>query len=127
MDQSSLSQNRRSRRATVLLSASIEVGGRSLPVKLRDLCPGGALIEGDALPVEGARVLFAREHLTVSCRVAWSHGRRAGLAFDAAIRPEDVMRAIRPSTPRIPATFRRPGVKSHELSAEEWALIRTWS
>jgi PilZ domain len=127
MDQSAIVQNRGERRAKVLLSASIEVGGRSLSAKLRDLCAGGALIEGDALPVEGSRVRFCREHLTVSCRVAWAHGRRAALAFDAAIRPEDVLRAIRPGKPTAPMHFRRPGVRSHKVSAEELALIQLWS
>jgi len=97
-------------------------------VKLRDLCPGGALIEGDALPVEGSRVLFCREHLRVSGRVAWSHGRRAGLAFDAQIHPEDVLRSIgSASVPAVHKTCRRPGVKSHQLSPEDMNLIRTWS
>jgi PilZ domain-containing protein len=133
MDQSSIAQNRSSRRSKVLLAASIDLGGRTIPVKLRDLCPGGALIEGDALPIEGSRIQFRREHLSVSCRVAWSHGRRAGLAFDALIRPEDVLHAIRPTptttnkSSTTEKSFRRPAVRSHELSPEERSLIRVWS
>lgn len=96
-------------------------------MKLRDLCAGGALIEGDALPIEGSRVVFCRDRLSASCRVAWSHGRRAGLAFDVLIRRDDVLRAIHPPRPAATKTFRRPGVKSRGLSSEEWSLIRAWS
>ena len=45
-------KNRRSRRSPVLLAASIEVGGTSLKVKLRNLSEEGALIEGERLPEE---------------------------------------------------------------------------
>ena len=52
MDESSPTQNRKSRRSNVLMSASLELSGTSLPVKLRNLSADGALIEGEKLPVE---------------------------------------------------------------------------
>ena len=56
MDQSSNSQNRKARRSNVLMAASLELSGTSLPVKLRNLSAEGALVEGDKLPVEGASI-----------------------------------------------------------------------
>src|SRR5207248_9015771 len=47
MDQSGNMQNRNSRRAPVLLAASIDVRGAPAAVKLRNLSKQGALIEGD--------------------------------------------------------------------------------
>src|SRR4030095_2626131 len=60
MDQSSASQNRKNRRSNVLMSASLELSGTSLPVKLRNLSAEGALVEGDGLPIEGASILFRK-------------------------------------------------------------------
>src|SRR5512139_383211 len=56
MDQSNNAQNRKSRRSNVLMSASLELSGTSLPVKLRNLSAEGALVEGDKLPIEGASI-----------------------------------------------------------------------
>ena len=63
MDQSSNTQNRKSRRSNVLMAASLELSGTSLPVKLRNLSADGALVEGDKLPVEGAQILFRKGDL----------------------------------------------------------------
>ena len=59
MDQSNNPQNRKTRRSNVLMSASLELSGTSLPVKLRNLSAEGALVEGDKLPVEGASITAA--------------------------------------------------------------------
>ena len=47
MDESSMMQNRRSRRSPVLLAATVDVGGKPVAVKLRNLSEEGALIEGE--------------------------------------------------------------------------------
>lgn len=126
MDQSSVNQNRRTRRSRVLLQAEIEVGGSALPVKLRDISVAGALIEGERLPIEGTCVLLRRNDLLVNSRVIWSDGTHAGLAFDTPIQREEVLRTIRPAQPKPwqqkpESNFRRPGLK---LSPEEEALIK---
>ena len=60
MDESSQTQNRRTRRSNVLMAASLELSGTSLPVKLRNLSADGALVVGDKLPVEGASLIFRK-------------------------------------------------------------------
>jgi hypothetical protein len=127
MDESSINQNRRSRRSNVLLAASIEVSGASHAVKLRNLSTEGALIEGEDLPVEGSEVLFRRNELSVHSRVAWVHGRHAGVAFRRQIAQEDVLRNIPKPRDRVPVNYRRPALACRQMSAEERRLAESWA
>ena len=126
MNASSTSQNRKSRRSNVLMTATIEFAGQSLPVKLRNLSAEGALIESETLPVEGADVLFRRNELAVKSRVAWVAGQHAGIAFDKQLEPEVVLRHIPPRRPRVEPDFRRPGLACRELTPEERKLVERW-
>lgn len=127
MDQSSITQNRQARRSNVLLAASIEVSGSSIPVKLRNLSTEGALIEGDGLPVEGSEVVFKRNELSVTSRVAWVHENQAGVAFRTAIPQEDVLRNIPSPRYRHPLNFRRPGLAVRKLTPDEQRLVQSWA
>src|SRR5262249_13905682 len=90
MDQSSTTQNRRSRRSPVFLAASIEVAGVPQTVKLRNLSEEGALIEGERLPLEGTTTFFQRNDLRLKSRVIWVHGSFAGVAFARPLKAEEV-------------------------------------
>jgi hypothetical protein len=127
MDESIMNQTRRSRRSNVLLAASIEVSGASLAVKLRNLSTEGALVEGESLPVEGSEVLFRRNDLSVSSRVAWVHGKHAGVAFCRPIAQEDVLRNIPKPRYRAPVNYRRPALARREMSSEERRLAESWA
>ena len=122
-----MNQNRRSRRSNVLLAASIEVSGASLAVKLRNLSTEGALVEGADLPVEGSEVLFRRNELSVKSRVAWVHGKQAGVAFKRPIPQEDVLRNIPRPKLRAPVEFKRPGLAVRPLTPEEQRLAESWA
>jgi hypothetical protein len=111
MDQSSASQNRKTRRSNVLMSASLELSGTSVPVKLRNLSAEGALVEGDKLPVEGASILFRKRDLSVAGTVAWVKGRQAGVNFSKKLDPEQLLRHIPTPRPRVTPAFKRPGLK----------------
>jgi hypothetical protein len=111
MDQSSASQNRKNRRSNVLMSASLELSGTSLPVKLRNLSAEGALVQGDKLPVEGASILFRKGDLSMSGTVAWVKGKQAGVSFAQKLDPEQLLRHVPAPRPRVAPTFRRPGLK----------------
>lgn len=121
-----MSQNRRSRRAPVLLAASVEVAGVPHRVNLRNLSSDGALIEGDDLPIEGSTAFFRRNDLRLKSQVVWVQGRFAGLAFARKLEPEEVLRNVPKPRPRMQPEFRRPGLACRPLSAEERRMVETW-
>lgn len=75
-------EDRASPRTNLLLSANAEVGGRILPVRIRNLSETGAMVEGAGLPDAGMKLVLARGDLHVSAVVAWSAGGRRGVRFD---------------------------------------------
>jgi hypothetical protein len=126
MDQSSTSQNRRSRRAPVFLAASVEVGGVPETVKLRNLSEEGALIEGERLPLEGTTTFFQRNDLRLKSRVVWVQGRFAGVAFARPLKAEEVLRNVPKPRQQIQADFRRPGLACRPLTPEERRMVEKW-
>ena len=110
MDESSPSQNRKSRRSNVLMAASLELSGTALPVKLRNLSADGALVEGDKLPVEGASIMFRKGDLSMAGIVAWVKGRQAGVSFAQKLDPDQLLRHVPAPRPRVAPSFRRPGL-----------------
>ena len=126
MDESSMTQNRRSRRAPVLLAATIEVDGVPEPVKLRNLSEEGALIEGERLPAQGSISFFQRNDLRLKSSVVWVHGRYAGVAFNRRLKPEEVLRYIPKPRPKAQLDFRRPGLACRPLSAYERKMLERW-
>ena len=126
MDESSMTQNRRSRRAPVLLAATIEVDGVPEPVKLRNLSEEGALIEGERLPAEGSISFFQRNDLRLKSSVVWVHGHYAGVAFNRPLKPDEVLRHIPTPRPKAQLDFRRPGLACRPLSAYERKMLERW-
>lgn len=110
MDESSPTQNRKTRRSNVLMSASLELSGSSLPVKLRNLSAEGALVEGDKLPVEGASLLFRKGDLSMPGHVAWVKGKQAGVRFAQELNPDQLLRHVPVPRARVTPSFRRPGL-----------------
>lgn len=126
MDESIQSQNRRSRRSHVLMAAILRADDGDHSVKLRNLSEHGALVEAEALPPVGSSVRFRKGELNLPARVAWVEDGRAGVAFDAALDTESVMRHIPvPPAPRK-LDFRRPPIKAHQLSAGERKIAEDW-
>jgi hypothetical protein len=127
MDESSMLKPRRSRRSPVLLAATVDVAGKPIPVKLRNLSEEGALIEGENLPLEGSSTFFQRNELRLKSRIVWVHGSYAGVAFDYPLKPEQVLRNI-PAPKRQAQTgdFRRPGLACRPLSDYERRMLERW-
>ncbi len=126
MDESETSQNRRTRRSNVLMTATLELSGVALPVKLRNLSAEGALVEGDTLPVDGAQLLFCKGDLRVSGQVAWTKGRRAGITFARLLEPKQLLHHVPVPRPRVKLDFRRPGLATRALTAQERKLAQDW-
>ena len=126
MDESSLTQNRRSRRSPVLLAATLDVAGTQHPVKLRNLSAEGALVEGDKLPVEGSSVLFRKGDISMPGRVAWVNGLQAGVNFAQKLNPEQLLRHVPAPRPRVAPSFRRPGLKTKPDSDQGFGDAWHW-
>ena len=126
MDQSGMITNRKARRSHVLMAASIEAGGTTISVKLRNLSAEGALVEGDSLPVAGSALVFQKKELRAAGRVAWVADGRAGIAFDTKLDPSAVLRHVPRSKPQPKFDFRRPGIKTKDLSPGERKVGEDW-
>jgi hypothetical protein len=127
MDESSITQNRRSRRSNVLMAATVEWTAGTGRVTLRNLSAEGALIEGDQIPEAGSEVIFRKNDLTVSGRIAWTSERRAGIAFDFKLDPATVLRYIPPPKHRIEPSFKRPGLATMLSERERrWCETFIW-
>lgn len=82
-------RTRRETRTNLFAMATIYTNSLSMPVKLRNLSPTGALADGPTLPANGARIRLCRGALQVSGEVVWVQDRRVGLRFDAAVTVTD--------------------------------------
>ena len=112
MDDSTPSQNRKSSRSQVLLTATLEHGGATTAVKLRNLSSEGALVESDKLPIEGTSVMFCRNELCSQGQVVWVNGRYAGIAFADKLQPEQVLRHVPAPRPKIQPRALPPGLRA---------------
>ena len=128
MDESSITQNRRSRRSNLLMAAALETAAGLVDVTLRNLSAEGALVEGDNIPETGEPVVFRKKDLVISGQVAWVNERRAGIAFDAKLEPETVLRHVPSPRNRIAQQFKRPRLSGSPLSPAEqrWCESFIW-
>lgn len=124
MDESNAPKNRQSRRSHVLMTASLELSGAALTVKLRNLSADGALVEGDNLPVEGAAILFRKGDIAVAGKLVWVQGAKGGVSFDKPIPEELLLRNIPQPRSRIVPNFRRPSLKEEPTAAERQFAAR---
>lgn len=127
MDQSWVTQERRSSRSNVMLKATLASRAASWEVVLRNLSQDGALVRAETLPDIGERVLFHRQGLSVPSRVAWVHGEHAGLAFDYPLYPKEVLRHVPAAGAKPPPNFKRPGLAAKPLTAAERELLERWA
>lgn len=126
MDESGITQNRRSRRSHLLMTATLEVAGRAIKVKLRNLSAEGAQVEGDDLPVEGTAIMFRKGDLAVVSQIVWTKGKQAGIRFDQELETQAVLHHIPVPKARMSPTFKRPGLATKALSDNERKFAEQW-
>jgi hypothetical protein len=71
-------------RSNVFLAALLEMEGGPVPVRVRNLSPRGALIEGAVLPTQG-QVQLRRGDLSVCGKLVWIRNGYCGLQFHSTI------------------------------------------
>ena len=78
-------EHRSEGRSNVFLTATLEGGGTSTPVRIRNLSGRGALVDGGAFPPVGTPVKLSRGRLSAAGELAWGGQGQAGLNFDREI------------------------------------------
>ncbi len=81
-------QNRTETRSNVFLAATLHAGSRAVSVRIRNLSPNGALVDGSGLPTVGSKIRLVRGRLAVPGELAWQDGLQAGLTFSSRIDVE---------------------------------------
>lgn len=79
-------------RSNVFLAATLLAAGVTLPVRIRNISPTGALLDGAGLPPEGSVIHLRRGSLTVDGEVAWQKDGLCGVRFDAGVVVNDWVR-----------------------------------
>lgn len=125
------SDERRSVRSSVLMTATVECGGARHSVRVVNLSAHGALIEGSFLPDCEQAVTFHCSGIEVTGWVTWIRPPVVGINFDEPIEPRLNLNAGQTASmvikdSRKPST-RRPGFRGNQMSDEERAIVAHWS
>ncbi len=94
-------------RTNMFVMATISGPTASGAVRIRNLSPGGALIEAGALPKPGERVMLRRGEDAISGEVVWNEGGKAGLRFEAKIHVARWLPAGQSGQQHVDETFQR--------------------
>lgn len=70
---------------THLFVATVYFGHQSVPVRIRNISPTGALIEGTNLPPVDSEIILRRGQLKASGTVAWTASDKSGLSFNSPV------------------------------------------
>lgn len=82
-------ETRSEARSNLFVMATLSSAGGSGPVRIRNMSRGGALIEGGVIPAVGSPIRLNRGTLSVSGRIAWHSGNKAGIRFDSTVAMAD--------------------------------------
>lgn len=80
-----IAEHRSEGRSNVFLAATLDGGGKSTHVRIRNISAHGALVDGRALPPVGTPIRLTRGRLWVAGQLAWAGEEQVGLNFDREI------------------------------------------
>lgn len=119
MTTESIAKKRQAGRDSLFLTSEVTVEGAFKPVtvRVRNLSPGGMMIDGNAIFHEGAIVKVAIRGIgSVAGKIAWMVEDRVGVAFDEEVDPKGARAPVVAAKPIVlftpqPDRTRRPGLK----------------
>lgn len=124
---------RRSARANVIMSATIEDGVLSYPVRVGNLSAHGAMVIGEQLPPREAVVTLRCNGVAVAGMIVWTRSGRAGIEFAQVIDLSEVARKAPPPPAAIETvkdtrevTYKRPGFRGNQMSEEERRIVEDY-
>jgi hypothetical protein len=79
-------------RSNVFLAATLVAAGTSGPVRVRNISPRGALLDGPNLPPQGSAVGLRRGSLKANGEIAWQERDQCGVRFKTEVEVEGWVR-----------------------------------
>lgn len=76
-------------RTSMFVLATMAAASLTGPVKVRNMSPDGALIEGATLPGVGDHLSLQRGELKATGQIVWQDGGKAGVRFDHHVQVAD--------------------------------------
>jgi hypothetical protein len=115
-------------RVRVLINARVITTTDEQPVKLRDISPGGTLIESEHSFAVGKDVILRRGSSEVFARVVWADGNRCGLQFEEPMTEAELLAFIhQPVRAAVPMPLPpRASLAAEPLTREQWEIIDAW-
>ena len=121
----------RDSRLRVLLSAKLITTTEEIPVKVRNLSLGGAMLQGRSLPKVGSDIVLSRGAFEVFATIVWCRGDTCGIEFDDHLAAlEDVLQASLPQQGPVPLRTpqrTQPVLAPVPLTAEDYQAARAWA
>ena len=128
-------------RTSLFVMATLYADSGSSPVKVRDVSPAGALIEGENIPAPGMGIRLSRGSISICGEIIWCRGGRAGLRSESTVtvadwlpgrqsrtaqeRVDRVVQQVKVSgTLRAPPTASVPSFMGSRLSTAELMQLR---
>jgi hypothetical protein len=100
-------RKREPKRSRVFLQASVDAGSGPVPARVLDISRSGALLQSEALVVEGTEIRLICGETHVDARVAWAEPGSIGLEF---VTPLLLGKLVDPSGAKLrvsaPRTYR---------------------
>ena len=87
-------ESRAGRRSNVFLTATLVMAGGSVAVRVRNISPRGALLDGPHLPPAGVAVDLRRGSLIAHGEIAWLTDDHCGVRFAADVDVESWTRRV---------------------------------
>ena len=107
-------------RFNVFLMAMLHANSSACPVRVRNLSPHGALLEGAELPREGAAVQLMRGSLCAAGEVAWQSDRHCGVCFNGTVDVDEWVKRAGPIGQQridsVVAEYRDGDIRSSHLA-----------
>jgi hypothetical protein len=82
-------------RKSLMLAATLDAGGASVPVRIRNMSQRGAMVDGAYLPGPGTMVRLERLSLATSAIVIWRLDGRCGLKLADPVVPDEWVAGVR--------------------------------
>lgn len=115
-------------RQLMILSARLVTVANDKNIRIRDLSPGGARIEGADLPAIGTDVLLKRGEFEAFGQIAWISGNQAGIEFDEELDGDtlDLIHKVRDEEMPSEPDHRRPGFGRRSGTHPRWSIGTGW-